>query len=250
MNPERAAESVPVRSKMYLCTWRRRLLHADHGCFCVLARGIRFANGVAACSDTRNDWERIREDMTRMMMFALLVIGGSIGCSGVAEDGELFEEEVGEQAQELARWTGYVSEESTSPATCSYGRAAVGFECAGAFCDRIRMRCDDLPGAIPGYSSWSPWFEHDGRNAYVCPGDEWITGIQCWGDYCDNISIRCTSMQVWAEGGANWHYPSGKQGYSEEDRPFISPAGRFIAGIRCWGTYCDEKAYITYAVAR
>lgn len=187
--------------------------------------------------------------MKHTMILAMFAVLFAVGCGGVPEDGELLDEEVGEQAQELARWTGYVSEESTTPATCSYGRAAIGFECTGSFCDNIRMRCEDLPGAQPGYSYWSPWFEHDGLKQYTCPADEWITGIQCWGDYCDNISIRCTSMQVWTTGNELWHSASYGHGYSEENGPFIAPAGRFIAGIMCSGTHCDEKYYETYPVA-
>lgn len=171
-------------------------------------------------------------------------------------------------------WTGWVSEESGGPvAGCSaWTEAAVGFGCSGSYCDNVRLLCETLPfGAKVNQATdyWSGWFseEHDGygtyhsegwyryedENYHVChsydnqPGV--VTGIRCSGSYCDNISVECSQLIVQRGGILGPTLPVGVTNcawtgwYSEEQGSVDFGDNRYITGVECAGSRCDDKRF-------
>ena len=149
-------------------------------------------------------------------------------------DAELAVDEVANQL-----WTGWTSEEFP-PLLCADQRLVRGGECAGRYCDNIRLDCTTVTGSFGG-SSWSTYFSEEGTNERICGPDEWVTGIDCNGSYCDNLSIECTQVTGRSVGACSWSATS----FSEEHGPFVAPAGRFVRGVRCTGSYCDNLRYFT-----
>lgn len=167
-------------------------------------------------------------------------------------------------------WTNWVSEENGGPAAACNGttEAATGAGCWGSYCDDTRLLCTTMPyGAtvIPSSAYWSEWtseetdgtsthtsagwYAYDADNYHVCdwsgtPG--FVTGIRCAGDYCDDVSIQCSQMSTrWGRltyrvGATNCGWSS----YDSEEQGSIDfGADRFIAGVACSGSYCDNLAY-------
>jgi hypothetical protein len=136
-----------------------------------------------------------------------------------------------------ALWTGWTSEEFP-PLLCADQRLVRGGECAGSYCDNVRLDCTTVTGTFGG-SSWSTYFSEEGVNERVCGPGEWVTGIDCNNSYCDNLSIECTQVTGRSVGSCSW-----SAAFSEEHGPFIAPAGRFVRGMRCTGRYCDNQSYL------
>jgi hypothetical protein len=166
-----------------------------------------------------------------------------------------------------AYWTNWVSEENGGPATYCYtwSEGASGFGCSGSYCDNVRVYCDTLPfgdrldpstdywtryfseedsGIGTGYSvGWYPW---DGDNFKVCE-PTWtagiMSGVKCSGRYCDSISIECT-VPLKSNGTRAYLTNCGWTGwYSEEQGSVTFGYNRFITGVQCSGSYCDNKSY-------
>lgn len=173
-------------------------------------------------------------------------------------------------ASATSYWTSWVSEEGGGPVAGCNGtsEAASGAGCMGDYCDDVRLLCTTLPyGATVNPSSvyWSEWtseetdgttthsssgwYASDADNYHVCdwsgtPG--FVTAIRCSGSYCDDISIQCSQMSVhWvglnlAVGATNCAWSAY---YSEEQGSIDFGTNRFIAGVMCSGSNCDNKSY-------
>lgn len=168
-------------------------------------------------------------------------------------------------------WTPWVSEEGGGPATqCNaWNEAAVGFGCSGSYCDNVRLLCETMPFSTTLDSStdyWTGWFseEHDSystwyssgwypwanENYRVChntdsqPGI--VSGIRCNGSYCDNISIECAQaiknvgFFTWDVGVTNCSWSGW---YSEEQGSVDFGWNRYITGVECSGSRCDNKRF-------
>lgn len=166
-------------------------------------------------------------------------------------------------------WTEYVSEESGHYALCNESTdGAVGFACTGRYCDNVSLLCETYPlGALAPswngyqtpyfseehdpYGTWFSygWYPYDDENYEVChnlqsnPGV--VTGIGCTGRYCDNISIECRQPEIY-----DTHYrkvvPSNcawSQWISEEQGAVDFGWNRYITGVECSGSYCDNKRF-------
>lgn len=173
-------------------------------------------------------------------------------------------------AQAALYWTPWVSEEGGSPDSyCSgWDEGAVGFGCWGSYCDWVHLLCETYPYGItasdPTYWSgffseersniethWSAgWYPWDGDNYEVCY-QTWnagiVMGIQCNGSYCDNISIEC-GRPVKHKNGTTYNATLTSCSwtstwYSEEHGDVDFGWNRYIAGIECGGSYCDNKRY-------
>ncbi len=130
-------------------------------------------------------------------------------------------------------WRPWISEE-TPPATCSSGQIVTGVDCSGPYCDNVQIECHGFGGAH-GTRTWSSWFwENSGRE---CSGKGYITGLACKDSYCDKIKVQCGSTNL---GKSNCSWTGW---YSEEQPPYLAPAGKAIAGIQCNGNHCDNKSY-------
>jgi hypothetical protein len=168
-----------------------------------------------------------------------------------------------------AWWTPWISEEN-GVATCDdFEEAARGFGCSGKYCDNVQLLCDVLPfGAFPDtenrywtgyfseehdqYSTWysGGWYPWDNENYEVCYGWDTtpglVTGIDCSGSYCDNIRLECTQIVQLVYGVPYWlgvTNCSWSGWYSEEQGSVDFGWNRFITGVECQGSYCDNKRF-------
>lgn len=164
-------------------------------------------------------------------------------------------------------WTSYVSEENGGPwALCGpASQAASGFQCSGSYCDSVRIHCETLPFGITveGYNmsdSFSEeddgigsvtsegWYRYDGDSYHVCnrSGAAGIlTGIRCQGSYCNNITLECATPMTPLGQPAALIDCGWTDEFSEEDGALSYPEGanRFITGVRCDGSYCDDLSF-------
>jgi hypothetical protein len=158
--------------------------------------------------------------------------------SGVADVED--DEDAVEDDDEFRAWTGYTSEENP-PLICQNRNAVRGIDCMGDYCDNISLDCR-FTGRLAGEHSWLPYFSEEGSSTADeghCIGDNtWMTGIVCRGSYCDDISMRCSVLIGSSTGTCTW-----SAWYSEEQGPFTAPSGRYIKGMECDGSYCDNKRY-------
>lgn len=177
---------------------------------------------------------------------SFLFLVGSSGCvAEQADDGsdqEIMSDDLG--AEPMA-WTGVTSDEYL-PVMCVSGRLVGGVECSGSYCDNVRIDC--LPplqsGLTFGSSSWTGWFSEEGTNYRTCGATQWMTGFQCDDDYCDNVSIQCTEVPGASAQGCSW-----SAYYSEENGAYHALPGRFVRGVRCRGSFCDQMSYLTCTLA-
>jgi len=172
-------------------------------------------------------------------------------------------------AQAALYWTPWVSEEGAGPPSlCDLdNEAAVGFGCSGSYCDNVRQFCETIPfGVTVANYAWSPffseessgvalstsegWYRHDTDNSHVCyysGRPAVMTGVRCWGSYCDNVSIECANVvkQVGSRTVQALLTSCGWSGwYSEEAGPELDfGPNRYISGVECSGTYCDNKRF-------
>lgn len=179
-----------------------------------------------------------------VIAIGLSLVAGIAGC--IAEPGAPDTEVDGMvSAGDLTpeAWTGWTSDEYP-PLNCPTATLVHGVECYGDYCDDVRLDCDPVSGMTFGSSSWSTWFSEEGTNWRKCDpnGNEWMTGIHCDGDNCDNVSIECTHITsngrpvvgvscLWS----GW--------YSEEDGPYYAYPGRYVRGVECRGSDCDDMRY-------
>jgi hypothetical protein len=167
-------------------------------------------------------------------------------------------------------WTPWVSEEDGGPwAWCGpVDQAVSGFECNGDFCNNVRMRCETLPLGITvasynypaqfseendgiGTVSSEGWYRYDNSYSHVCnyAGAAGIlNGIRCDGNFCNNISLMCATPMLNLDGGqqpAELGDCEWTDYYSEEDGPLSYEVGanRFITGVRCSGSFCNDKSF-------
>ena len=94
------------------------------------------------------------------------------------------------------------------------------------------------------------WYPYFGDNYEVCSIDGkpgLVGGIRCKGRYCDNISLEC--IQPYKNKAGQW-YPVTKVNncqwsgwYSEEQGSVDFGYQRYITGVECNGSYCDNKRF-------
>jgi hypothetical protein len=167
-------------------------------------------------------------------------------------------------AQVPTEWSGWFSEESHAWASCSYVAQGInGFGCRGAYCDDIRVLCAPMPNAfrigqsLPGPFSeeWdgtvtfrSGWYNQDQQNYEVCnwgtstPGV--VSSIYCTGAYCDNIQLECNTPHRGVDPQPTFSNCAWTSSwFSEEQGTVTFGANRFLSGIWCSGSYCDNKKF-------
>ena len=167
-------------------------------------------------------------------------------------------------------WTPWVSEENSGPPSMcnAWNEAAVGFGCSGRYCDNVRLLCETMPFNTeldPATDYWTGYFseEHDDVEQWQSAGwypysDEHyrvchatstaglVSGIKCRGSYCDNISVECTQPVKYV---GNTRYPvkvtncSWTAWQSEEQGSRDFGWNRYITGVECQGSYCDNKRF-------
>lgn len=168
-------------------------------------------------------------------------------------------------------WTPWVSEERGGPARAcgQWNEAAVGFGCSGRYCDSVRLLCETMPFGTtldPATDYWSGYFseEHDDygtwdsyggwhheENQEICHtpyhnSKGLVSGIKCRGRYCDNISVECTKPVKYV-GGTRYEVQMNNCSWtawqSEEQGSRDFGWNRYITGVECQGSYCDNKRF-------
>lgn len=174
-------------------------------------------------------------------------------------------------------WTGWVSEENGQPpAYCYYWNTAVtGWGCRGSYCDDMRVECSTMPFGTtidPASDKWTPWFseEHDDLQTTIFDGGYWyntfdenyqicqyfgaghgwpgvVSGVRCSGRYCDNLSLECGEPVKFAASGtlnvAATNCGWTQNSYSEEQGSVDFGYNRYVVGVKCEGSYCDNLRF-------
>lgn len=168
-------------------------------------------------------------------------------------------------------WTPWTTDGS-SPVYCTYANeAARGFDCDGSYCDNARLYCDSLPYGITvggyGFSDWfseeddglglstsEGWYRYDDSTQHVCKyagAAGIVTGIACRNFFCDDISIECATPYTHFEGvtePVEYKDCSWSSWYSEENPALTLGYGRVITGVKCGGSYCNDKKFYVCTV--
>jgi hypothetical protein len=184
----------------------------------------------------------------------------------------------GRSVAQAAYWTRYISEEAPYNYTyCDWDEGMNGIGCSGSYCDNLKLSCENLPSGVTGDPStdrFTSWFseEDDGGiiaqegegfgsshllNERYCNshvpgtidsfGPAVVAGWQCSGSYCDNQSLECVVPKHTSDG--SWGYFAScvwtTTWYSEENSGFVfsTASHRFVVGVRCGGSYCDNKQF-------
>ena len=134
--------------------------------------------------------------------------------------------------------TPWFSEEGSGQGTCPSGFSVRGIGCNGGHCDNLQLNCYSHPGGLTGSTTWTPFFSEEQPNSRSCASGQVLTKLRCKGRRCDNLSLGCRTS---ASNRSDCRWTS--RAYSEEDPAFNAGAGRSIVGIRCSGSYCDNKKY-------
>lgn len=135
-------------------------------------------------------------------------------------------------------WTGFGSEENP-PRTCPAGFLVGGVRCTGRYCDNVSLLCRRANRSITtGW--WTRYFSEEGNHTETC-GSGFMTGIACNGSYCDNISLNCSTVNGATPRDCFWL----NSRLSEEGGGTLAlPSDLFIAGVSCYGSYCDNKDFL------
>ena len=173
-------------------------------------------------------------------------------------------------------WTPWVSEENGGPASIctAWNEAAVGFGCSGRYCDNVRLLCETLPFGTtlePTTDYWTAYFSEEHDDIEVIQHHTWypysdehyrvchsastgglVSGIKCQGRYCDNIAIECTQPVKYVDGtryavaltDCSW-----TAWQSEEQGSMDFGWNRYITGVECQGSYCDNKRFLVCSLA-
>ena len=92
-----------------------------------------------------------------------------------------------------------------------------------------------------GYSAdcFSVSYVSDGTGSKFCPSGYAIQGITCQGQYCDNKIIKCCPYM---NGNPDREIRGGWSPRFSEEPPnnFYTNNRGWIAGIACFGSYCDN----------
>lgn len=164
-------------------------------------------------------------------------------------------------------WSPYFSEESEPPQQwCSLASQAVdGVRCQGSYCDDVSIRCNDLPfGMTTQGHNWEAQITNpdaiviagpagdyivSDENGHVCGlGNGILTGLHCSGSHCEDLFLECATPVIEYEGSmvaADFVNCDWSTTYSEEDPWFAygASANRWITGIQCYNSHCDDKSY-------
>jgi hypothetical protein len=129
-----------------------------------------------------------------------------------------------------------VSEEDP-PAVCPRGYVVKGIRCSGGYCDNKTLRCQRYRAVSPRYE-WSDWFSEEAPAQQTNSGG-FVSGLACSGAYCDNLRLQF----VFDESGLrNSGFCRFTPSFSEEQGYRECPAGHYLSGVKCDGSYCDNIA--------
>ena len=132
-----------------------------------------------------------------------------------------------------APWT----DTSGALSSCAGGSLTNAIRCRGRYCSEMGLSCLSSGGAV-NTTIWTEAFSEEGNNnSRICPGNGFVTAIKATGKFGDNIALQCSEFNGWSRGqDCYW-----SAGLSEEDGgTYKFPAGRYLAGLRCEGRYCDR----------
>lgn len=133
---------------------------------------------------------------------------------------------------EDCEYSNWFSEEGGANAVCSNDRVVTGIQCSGSYCDNKRLKCCNVPAAIPTGGQWEgSWLSEEWPNSWASDGAV-VVGFRCSGRYCDNLKPILRDHA--AEPGTWTSYFSEEQGLGQ------CAKGSYAAGIRCSGRYCDN----------
>ena len=136
--------------------------------------------------------------------------------------------------------TNWFSEESPSTGFCPQGESQsvmTGLSCSGRYCDNLRLRCSYRDSVQVDTYTWTSSFSEE-QGLGSCPSNYLVTGIKCSGRYCDNLSLYCqraTNKQI------NYSRCAETGWVSEEQGSVTIPSGSYTVGVRCGGSFCDNK---------
>ncbi|MEP7121050.1 MAG: hypothetical protein ABJE95_09080 [Byssovorax sp.] len=183
------------------------------------------------------------------LVLASLSLAGAlalVGCVADATqdvqglDDPATEERVGSAEEAVNNsWTPFTSD-GLPPLYCDSGSLMSSVRCTGRYCDNIATYCQNDGVGKPGAQRATPYFS-DENPAMLCNVDEWVTSISCTGSYCDNVSLTCTKLVTpnVVHNSCMW------TGWVSEEfgGQLNFPAGYYMAGAQCSGSYCDNMRF-------
>ena len=150
-------------------------------------------------------------------------------------------------------WSDYWISEERGLETALPGGYLAGYCCSGSYCDdrKLFFRSGEnfWEGPVrryvpPKYSK--PISEETG--SFIVDDGYLISGLQCTGDYCDNIILEMTktTLKVHRDRAFWTGWISEENGRNR----YVAPAGHFIIGYDCRGSYCDDRRFLVAPVSR
>ncbi|WNG27144.1 hypothetical protein F0U62_26370 [Cystobacter fuscus] len=112
-----------------------------------------------------------------------------------------------------------------------------GLRCSGRYCDNVSL-LNVESGYTQTNSWWTDSFSEEGAHEQVCGDNGFVTGLGCSGDYCDSIALRCSRID---NGGVRSNCYWTESISEESGGTFVAPESMYLAGVRCWDRYCDNK---------
>lgn len=194
--------------------------------------------------------------------FILLLLSQFVLANSIFPVGEIFEETfpIPGEAQaihsNLRGLAPYVSEESGNNHKVCKNSHVTHISCAGRFCDNMHFSCgDNWPGPTTGllgtfgafdvvdgdFASDVITTEYSTRGDAFCPVGYAAVGFRCkeGGRFCSHIALSCRYEGNISQ-SCKWSKPISEE--SQYD-PIKLNRGGLITGIRCAGSYCDNKQF-------
>lgn len=124
--------------------------------------------------------------------------------------------------------------------------------CAGSVCSGGASCQGNVCRATLPACAWTGDFSEESPGEGHCPSGFAMRGVRCRGSYCDNVALYCCPYSPTPDPGAT---RSWSPFFSEEGSGRLYPpeqATRFLSGLRCRGSYCDNLGmqYLTTARLR
>lgn len=145
----------------------------------------------------------------------------------------------------VAASLGPISDE-TPPAICNPGWFVSELQCKGRYCDKLSIKCQQVPGAQITDASWTAWVSEEKGGRQSCPSpNSYLAGLACRGSYCDKVSLYCVQIN-----NAQSQSCAMTKTFSEENGGKLSlflgdkSGQRFLGNmLQCKGRYCDKKSF-------
>lgn len=96
-----------------------------------------------------------------------------------------------------------------------------------------------VDGNGDGPRAWSGFVSEE-QPPTICPNNYAVRGFDCDGSYCDNVAINCRPVFGAEFGQSIWTPYFSEEGSMDERRGQCAGPQRWMTGVACSGSYCDN----------